>query len=75
MSEAKKQVSKQKRTVYRVHLDKLIKYAARMSTGGLLQGHGNAIQMLRDCVYAQKGLEKRELDMSEAAGLLRKGFE
>jgi len=62
------------RTVKKVKLIPFLKYAGRISNANLPQGQHQALQMIKDCLYAQKGIEKRELTLEEAAQQLTKAF-
>ena len=65
---------KQKRTVYRVDIPKLKRYAARLATNGLTrQGHPAAVEFLREVMYAQLGMDKRELTPQECSNLITQG--
>ena len=63
-----------KRTVYRVNIDKFCKHVARITNGGIRLDHPSAVEVARECCYAQRGNEKREITIEEAARLVNKGF-
>jgi hypothetical protein len=65
---------KKTRTVIKIDTKQFLKYAGRISNGNLPQGQAMALEMIRDCAYAQKGLEKRSLSIEESAQQLSKAF-
>jgi len=62
------------RTIYKIDPKEFIKYAGRLAQGGLQRGHGNAINMVKDCMYAQLGQQRRKLTDVEAAQQINKAF-
>jgi len=65
---------KQKRTVYRVDIPKLKRYAARMAGNDIgLRGHPAAVMFLKEVMYAQLGMDKRELTPQECSNLITQG--
>jgi hypothetical protein len=63
------------RTVYKVDIDKIYKYAALLNSGGVNKPWSMAaVQLLTDCVYAQKGAERREITPEETAKLIERGY-
>jgi len=67
-------MKKQQRTVFRVDIPKLKAYAAKMAGNGIfLSGHHGAVAFLREVMFAQKGMEKRELTPEECSNLIAQG--
>lgn len=60
------------RTVYKVKLNEFLNIAGQISTGTMMQGEYDALDIMRKCLYAQKGLEKRDITVEESAKLLRR---
>lgn len=65
---------KKTRTIIKIDTNKFLKYVGRISNGNLPQGQAMALEMIRDCAYAQKGLERKALSIEEAAKQLSKAF-
>ena len=66
---------KNNRTVFRADIDELCKFAANANSGGLSKNCMTvAIELLRQCVYAQKGAERRILTDNEIIKLISKGY-
>lgn len=64
-----------KRTVYRANMDEIFKFAALVNSGGINKPYTQtAIQLLKRCVVAQKGAEKREITDDEVTQLIAKGY-
>jgi hypothetical protein len=59
------------RTVYRVDLKEFLNVCGRIATGNFPVNIYEAMRVVRKCVYAQKGNEKRELTEVEAAKLIK----
>ena len=64
------QQNKTLRTTYIADINEIFKFAALMNAGGLLKNQmTNAADLLRKCVFAQKGVEKREINNDEITGI------
>jgi len=64
-----------KRTVFRVEQNSLYKFAALLNSGGVNKPWSqSAVQLLKSVVYAQKGIEKREITNDEASKLIERGY-
>lgn len=61
---------KSSRTVYKVNLDEFLNIAGQIGAGTMMQGQYDALDIVRKCVYAQKGLERRDITEEESAKLL-----
>lgn len=69
------QQNKTLRTTYVANINEIFKFAALMNAGGLLRnGQTNAADLLRKCVSAQKGVEKREITQDEITKFISKGI-
>jgi len=66
------QKKKTNRIIYKVDPKKFLRYAGRIANANLPQGHGNAVQMVKDCMYIQEGIMRRELTSVDAAEQLKK---
>lgn len=65
---------KQNRTNYRVDAPKLKHYAALMASNGIfISGYQGAVEMLQKVMFAQKGIDKRELTPEECSHLIHQG--
>jgi len=65
---------KQKRTVYRVDIPKLKSYAAKMASNGIYtKGYPGAVEMLKEIMFAQHGMDKRQLTDDECTHLIHAG--
>lgn len=70
-----KQQSKTLRTTYVADINELFKFAAIMNLGGLSRNNmTNATELLRKCVLAQKGVERREINNDEITKFISKGI-
>ncbi len=66
---------KNNRTTYRADLDELCKFAAMMNSGGIKRNNMTVAQdLLRQCVFAYRGVEKREITNDEVTKLISKGY-
>lgn len=62
------------RTNYRVDIPKLKHYAALMASNGIfVTGYQGAVEMLGQVMFAQKGIDKRELTPEECSNLIHSG--
>jgi hypothetical protein len=66
---------KQERTVYKINLNKFYKHIARLATGGLKEGHPYAVKIMKECIFAKRGADIREITSQEAARLINKGMD
>jgi hypothetical protein len=67
--------NKKLRTTYVADINELFKFAALMNAGGLSRNQmTNAENLLRKCVSAQKGVERREINNEEVAKFISKGI-
>jgi len=65
---------KNHRTNYRVDIPKFKAYAARMASNGIFtSGYQGAVEMLQGVMFAQKGIDKRELTPEECSHLIHSG--
>lgn len=65
---------KAQRTNFRVDIPKLKSYAAKMASNGIFtSGHPGAVEFLREVMFAQKGVERRELTSDECSNLILQG--
>ena len=58
-----------KRTTYKVDFNEFIRFGNKMIK---YVGHPSVVDIIRSCVVAQKGNEKRAITREEAAKLLKK---
>jgi len=66
---------KNSRTSYESDLNQICKFAAMMNSGGINRNSMTAAQeLIRQCVFARKGVEKRELSIEEITKLITKGY-
>lgn len=65
---------KKQRAVIKIDYNNFINYAGRLANANLVQGQASALQMIQDCLYFQKGQEKRKLTLEEAGKHLSKTF-
>ena len=66
--------STNQRTNYRVNIPNLKNYAARMASNGIFtSGYPGAVEMLKDIMFAQKGMDTRELNPEECIHLIHQG--
>lgn len=67
--------NKNNRTIFKSDLDRVCKFAALMNSGGINRNSMTAAQtLLKQCVFAHKGVEKRELTIEEVTKLIAKGY-
>lgn len=64
--------TKSKRTIYKVDLNEFLKIMAQIANGSVIQCHPTALRLVRKCVVAMKGADKRELTDAEAAELIKR---
>lgn len=75
MSEKKHRVKASPyRTIYKIDNKEFQKHVARIATGNFRASHEIALDIVRTCVYAQKGLERKELSVTDAAEFIKKGY-
>jgi len=66
---------KTKRTVYRVEINELYRFAALLNSGGVNKPWSMAaVQLLKKVLYAQKGDDRRELTDDEVSNLIERGY-